>query len=166
MKPALMKSASALAVILLLPLASHVAIDAHWPGAWLFYLPPIVIDLALCGVFASTLRHGREPLISRFARAEQGTLTPELTRYTRNLTRIWSGLFMLMALFAAGLARWGSFAAWSVFTGGISYALIGALFLGEYGYRRWRFPHYRHAPPWTLLRTIRRTGWRRPPPAA
>jgi len=35
--------------------------------------------------------------------------------------------------------------------------LVGALFLGEFAYRRVRFRNYRHHSPLQLLRNVRRT---------
>ena len=41
-------------------------------------------------VFATTLRHGATPLISAFALRVHRTVTPELLRYTRQVTWAWS----------------------------------------------------------------------------
>jgi uncharacterized membrane protein len=150
----------ALLTLVLFTLASHAAVAHHWLGAWLFYLLPVLVNLALCVVFAASLRRERDPLISRFARMEQATLTPELARYTRTLTAIWCGFFLLMAALSASLALWASFALWALFTNLVNYLLIAVLLLGEYGYRLRRFPHYRHAPPWQVLRNIGRCGLR------
>ncbi len=149
-----------LLLLVLYPLASHFAIAQHWAASWLFYVPPILIYLALLTVFGVTLRAGREPLIARFARVEQGTLTPELVRYTRCLTMLWCGFFALMAVASAGLAAWASLSLWSLFTHLVSYLLLASLFIGEVGYRRWRFPQYQHASPWQLLKNIRAAGLR------
>jgi uncharacterized membrane protein len=151
---------SALVWFVVTPLAGYLAATRHWPAAWLFYWPPVLIYLLLCAVFGATLRAGHEPLISRFARIEQGTLTPELARYTRRLTLIWSVFFIVLAMLSASLARWASPATWSLFTNVFSYGLIGTLFVGEYVYRLRRFPHYHHASLWQLLRNIRRSGLR------
>lgn len=152
---------SALALFVLFPFASHYAVHHGWSAAWIFYVLPVLIDLALFGLFAATLRAGHEPLISRFARRERGVLTPELVTYTRLLTQIWSVFFLVMAALAASLALWAPFMLWSLFTSAVSYLLIAALFLGEYVYRLQRFPHYRHASPWQLLRNLQRSGLRR-----
>lgn len=124
---------------------------------WLLYLPPVAINLALCWLFGRTLERGREPLISRFAVMEQGALTPELASYTRTLTWIWTLLFALAAAAAGALALWAGREAWSLFTNFINTALVAALFVGEFAYRRVRFRGYQHHSLLGLLRNVRRT---------
>lgn len=152
--------APALVLLVGYPLASRHALTLELRGAWLATLPPVLVYSALLGVFANTLRPGRVPLISRFAQIEQGELSAELRTYTRRLTLIWCVFFAAMAALALGLAAWAPPAVWSLHTFFVSYLLIALLFLGEYGYRRWRYPHYRHASPWALLRNIHRRGLR------
>jgi uncharacterized membrane protein len=123
------------------------------PRALLFG-PPILINAALCAVFARSLRQGNEPVIAVFARLEQGTLTPELADYTRILTGLWSILFFGLAATALYLAIFASVSAWSWFANCAAYAAVALLFVGEYVYRRMRFPQYRHASLVRLLRNV------------
>ena len=51
------------------------------PSALVFG-PPVALNAAFGIVFARSLRRGREPLISVFARLEQGTLTARARRAT------------------------------------------------------------------------------------
>jgi uncharacterized membrane protein len=150
----------ALLLLVAYPLASRYALSQGWSGAWLATLPPVLVYCALLVFFAATLRPGRVPLISRFAQMEQGELSAELHTYTRRLTIIWCVFFAAMAGLAMGLAAWAPLRIWSLHTFFFSYLLIAMLFFGEYLYRRWRYPHYRHASPWTLLSNIRRHGLR------
>jgi uncharacterized membrane protein len=149
---------SALLLLVVYPLASRYALSHGWNGAWLATLLPVLVYCALLVFFADTLRPGRVPLISRFAQMEQGELSAELRIYTRRLTVIWCVFFAAMAGLAMGLAAWAPLQVWSLHTFFFSYLLIAMLFLGEYIYRRWRYPHYRHASPWQLLQNIRRHG--------
>ena len=127
----------------------------QFPGL-LLYTPPIVINLALCVVFARTLRQGHEPLVSRFARMDRGgQLAPDLARYTRNLTWIWAGFFMLMAAISAALAVTGPLTAWSLFTNILNYLLVVLLFIMEYIYRRVRYRHHPHVSPWQMVLRLR-----------
>lgn len=142
------------------PLASRYVISHELSGAWIATLLPVFIHCALFMLFAATLRPGRIPLISRFAQIEQGELSAELRTYTRRLTVIWCAFFAAMAALALGLAAWAPVDFWFLHTSVTSYLLIAMLFLGEYLYRRWRYPHYSHASPWQLLRNIRRHGLR------
>lgn len=138
---------------------------AH-PGAWLgfigtalalwlltrtgaarlaIYLPSLAIPAALGWLFGSTLREGREPLISGFARlARGGVLAPDLQHYTRRLTQVWTLMFALMVVTALSLILLDRIAWWSLVTNVLNYLLIGLLFAVEYAYRRWRFPHHHH----------------------
>src|SRR5664279_3711525 len=97
---------SALLLLAAYPLASRYVLSHGWNGAWLATLLPVLVYCALFVLFASTLRPGRDPMISRFARIEQGELTAELRAYTRRLTVIWCVFFAGMAGLALGLAVW------------------------------------------------------------
>ena len=127
------------------------------PASWLLYVPPVAINVALCWLFGRTLVARRTPLIARFAMLEQGSLTPELQRYTRTLTWIWTLLFAAAAALSAALALSGNRDAWSLFTNLLNYAAVAFLFLCEYVYRRVRWRHYRHQSPLQLLRNVQRT---------
>ena len=161
----------------LLPLLSTALVLAYpfvvrwalplWPAMppILPMLPPTLIDAWLAWIFGSTLAAGREPLISTFARLERArleghdaALPPELVRYTRTLTILWSAMLLTMAGIAAWLAATGLHDAWAWFTGLVSYLLIGALFFGEYLFRRVRFRNHRHASPVQMVTAIVKAG--------
>jgi uncharacterized membrane protein len=143
----------------MLPAAATFALSlwlaGRFPGL-LLYTPPVVINLALCGVFARTLVGDREPLVTRIARIERsGQLPPDLARYTRNLTRAWAGFFVLMAAISVTLAVTGPLAAWSLFTNILNYLLVALFFILEYLYRRVRYRHHPHASPWQVICRLR-----------
>ena len=142
----------------LAPFAGASLFFLELPGEWVLYLPPIAINLVLSWLFGRTLIAGRVPLIARFALMEQGTLTEELARYTRRLTWLWTLLFAGAALCSLLLAVSGDRDAWSLFTNLANYLLVGALFLGEFVYRRLRYRNYRHQSPLQLLRNVRRVN--------
>lgn len=135
---------------------SSLAAGALHADELVLFLPPIAINLGLALFFASTLARGREPLIAWFARAERGELAPDLNAYTRRLTWIWVGFFLLMAAVSLVLAVTGPRVAWAWFTAVGNYLCVGMLFVGEYVYRRVRFSHYQHASPVRLLGIVRR----------
>jgi uncharacterized membrane protein len=132
------KAGLGIAIALLAPLA-WVSIEG------LLRIPPVVIYLALAAWFGRTLLPGRQPLISGFARLERGELEPDLARYTRLLTAIWSAFFAAMAVASLALALLADAETWSLFTNGVNYLLMALLFFGEYAYRRLRYSQYRHA---------------------
>lgn len=124
-------------------------------GSVLLYAPPLLLNLALCAVFGGTLRRGREPLVSRFARIERGgDLPADLARYTRRVTWAWTAFFVLMAGISLALAVWGSAWLWSLFTNLVNFILVAVFFASEYLYRRVRFRHYTHASPAELIRRL------------
>ncbi len=123
-------------------------------------LPPVVFNAVVGLYFARSLRAGRTPLIECIVLAiHDGRLPdPEVPRYARRLTVSWAvllfGLALLnfvLALLAEPAGLLLSFgiapplrvplAWWSAFANGINYAVIGAFFVGEYAYRRRRFPN-------------------------
>ena len=132
-------------------LVSRFALRSLPDGAafkWAADLPPVLIDLVLCWVFGRTLRRGAEPLITSFARhAHGGALPPERLAYTRRVTLAWTLLFAALAAVAAWLTAFGPQRAWTLFVYVGSPALVAALFLGEFAWRRVRF---RHHPPQRL----------------
>jgi len=143
---------AALIALVAYPFVAAFAIERGLSGA--VHAAPIAINLALAAWFASTLRAGHEPMITRFARAERGTLEADLVAYTRALTWVWVALFVAVAGIGAVLAVAGTRTAWLAFTGAGGYLMVVALFLGGWGYRRWHFRHYRHATPLALVRHV------------
>lgn len=142
------------------------AIVVSWQRepALLLFLPPAAINVAMGLIFATTLRRGGEPLISRYARAERGggALPADLARYTRRLTVVWSTYFFLAAAVGVLLAVFAPLAVWSTFANVVSYVLVAVLFVGEHAFRTRRFAHYDHASLLRLLRTVVRERPLRP----
>ena len=137
-RPAAWLGLAAIAIVLFLWTRSDMARLA-------IYLPSLPIPAALGYVFGSTLRAGREPLISGFARlARGGTLAPDLQHYTRRLTQVWSLMFALMFTVALTLILLDEIHWWSLITNVVNYGVIGLMFAVEYAWRRWRFRHHHH----------------------
>jgi len=111
-------------------------------GAYTLYLPSIVIPALVLSAFAPSLLPGHVPLITRMAESIDGPLSPEQTRYTRAVTWVWTVALCLILLVTLSLLLLWSAEAWSVFANFLSYILLAVLFVGEYGYRRWRFPQH------------------------
>jgi uncharacterized membrane protein len=98
-------------------------------------------------------------MISWFARLVRGTEVPaDLARYTRWSTIVWTAFFASMAAVAAALAVLAAPETWSLFANGIDYLLVGALFVGEYVFRRVRYRHHQHRPLAEVIRTVARAG--------
>ena len=115
---------------------------------------PVLINLALLGTFAVSLRG--VPIIERFARMQLGEdLTEAHQRHCRQVTWAWIVFFGANAAIAAVLAsRQEWIDAWAAYNGGIAYGLMGAMFAVEYVLRQYRFREYGEGVADRLLRRI------------
>lgn len=107
-------------------------------SAGLTFYTPVAVNALLFVGFASTLVR-TPPMVERFARLHEDTLTDAQIRWCRLWTYIWSAFFVLNGGVAGYLAATQQLHAWTLFTSLISYVLIGALFAVEYAIRRIRF---------------------------
>jgi uncharacterized membrane protein len=126
---------------------------------------PILINAALCFVFARTLQARHQPLIARIISVLEGPqrLTlPRVERYARSLTWAWAFVLGLQAcvllvvvacsvpeglLATLGVAppfAISSLWRWYLHLG--SYALVLSFLVLEYAFRRWHLRHIPHAP--------------------
>lgn len=130
-------------------------------GLAALYVPPAVIPAALGLLFATSLRTGETPLVTRFARQmHDGPLPDDLVAYTRRVTQLWC--FVCAALFVSAVvfALWASPAVWSLMTNVIHYFVLGAVFVAEFLYRRIRFSHYEHSGLLQYLQRLAHTRLR------
>ena len=102
-------------------------------------LYPLLVNGAMLAVFAASLIHP-PTVIERLARLQHPDLPPEGVRYTRRVTQIWCGFFVINGSIIAALALLHAHRAWTWYTGLISYLLMGALLAGEWLYRRLYLP--------------------------
>ncbi len=121
-------------------------------------LVPVVVNLALLVAFARTLVTG-PPLVETFARMQVPDLPPDEVRYCRSVTGIWCVFFLTNGAVCARLAWVGPTWLWTLYTGLVSYLLIGLLFAAEFVVRAWRFGRYAGTPVEPLFRRLFR-----PPP--
>jgi uncharacterized membrane protein len=128
-----------LPVPLLLALAAAAAFLAWFRGATSVLWYPVAVNGALLAVFAVSLRFP-PPIIERLARLREPDLDARGVRYTRRVTQVWCGFFAANAAIAAitaiRAAATGDQALWAFYNGFLAYALMGALFLGEWLVRR------------------------------
>jgi uncharacterized membrane protein len=110
----------------------------------LVFIPPLAAFAFMAFFFGRTLRAGSEPLINRIARKEHPDLPQDMARHARWLTGVWTACFALLFLAALALCTFLPLEAWSRWVQLLGYAVPGALFLGEYVYRRRRFAHSAH----------------------
>jgi uncharacterized membrane protein len=130
-------------------------------GAPFLFLPSILIPALLAWFFASTLRPGRESLITAVARAARPDTPDYLLRYSRTLTVLWTLLFAAMALWDGLLAAFAPQSWWSFMANLANYLLVGAFVVGEYVFRRLRFRDYAHPGFAEYVRIVAKTDPRR-----
>jgi uncharacterized membrane protein len=142
------KIAVILMVLLLIKLAASYS-DNHWsrpllmagvvyfgfamwsnnPVSLRFY--PALVNGMMLVIFSWSLL-SPPSLIERLARLQHPELPPEGICYTRRVTQVWCGFFIVNGIIALATARWSSFEVWSLYNGMIAYLLMGILMGGEY----------------------------------
>lgn len=125
-------------------------------------LVAMLLNLAVAVRFALTLRPGRLPLITRYARCDRAGLPPEGEAYTRRLTWAWTGLLTAFALLH-GLSLSDLWPMAAV-ARGQAIAFV-ALFLGEHVLRSLVMPQLGIATPWRTLAAIWHSSTRRGEPS-
>lgn len=95
---------------------------------------PVVISLTVAAIFGASLLWP-PTIVERFARMREPELTPAAIAYLRGVTQVWLLFLLANAAIAAALGLWGSLHLWTLWTGLVSYLLMGALFLGELAWR-------------------------------
>jgi anaerobic C4-dicarboxylate transporter len=138
---------------------------------------PVIINLALCVLFARTLKPGSEPLIARLIAVIESparVALPRVAGYARALTWVWAIVLGAQALLLTALivcAVPGGLLArlriaspfaiaaddWRWFLIFGSYATVLALLVLEYAFRRWYLRHIAHVSlPVFMSRLVRR----------
>lgn len=106
-------------------------------SALLWY--PAAINVFLLAVFSYSLINPPS-IIENFARLREPDLPESAVHYTRRVTQIWCGFFIINGLLAGWTAQFSSPKIWALYNGFIAHLLIGVVFLGEwivrYFYRR------------------------------
>jgi len=92
---------------------------------------PVAVSLIVAGIFAASLVYPPS-FIERIARLREPDLPAEGVRYTRRVTQVWVGVLLINAAICAGTALWASVAVWTLWTGLLSYGLLGLVFGIEY----------------------------------
>ena len=86
-----------------------------------------------------------------------------LRRYTRQLTMLWTGIFVAMVIWDAALATLAPDGWWSFMANCGNYVLIGATVAIEYLFRRLRFRDFHHPGFAEYLKIVVRSNPRRIP---
>jgi uncharacterized membrane protein len=105
---------------------------AIWNNALLpLKLYPVLVNLGMLAVFGYSL-YAPPSVIERMARLSDPALPAYAVAYTRRVTQVWCGFFVINGTLAMVTAIWASAAVWSLYNGVLAYVLMGCLFAGEY----------------------------------
>jgi uncharacterized membrane protein len=113
---------------------------------------PFMISLTFITTFGMSLK--TTPIIERFARLQDPTLSEAEARYCRKLTIAWMFVLFANSVLVLCAAFVENALLWSILVGPASYALLGSPFVVEYPYRKWRFRKFNDKNP--IDRLLRR----------
>jgi uncharacterized membrane protein len=115
---------------ILLALASWGLRQTHW---LLYY--PVLVNALLLLLFVYSLRFP-PTVIERLARISDPELPATGIVYTRRVTQVWCGFFVINGAIALATCLIGDITLWTLYNGGISYLLMAGLMGGEWLVRR------------------------------
>jgi uncharacterized membrane protein len=96
---------------------------------------PIFVSLVFFAVFAFSVIYP-PTIVERIARLEDPDLPPKGVIYTRKVTLVWCGFFLVNATISLLTIWHGDPWLWSLYNGGIIYVLMGLLMVAEMAVRR------------------------------
>lgn len=120
------------AAALALVLAAASFLSERWGPLKLY---PALVNAVLFGLFAMSLWRGPS-VVERLARLREPDFPPAAVAYTRRVTQVWCGFFVVNGVVAAVTALWASAAVWALYNGLLSYVAMGLLMGGEMLVRR------------------------------
>jgi uncharacterized membrane protein len=98
-------------------------------------LYPALVNLVMLGLFGMSLWRGPS-VVERVARLRDPDFPPAAVVYTRRVTQVWCGFFVVNGLVAVATALWASTAVWTLYNGLLSYIAMGVLMGVEWLVRR------------------------------
>ena len=122
----------------------------------LYVTQHVAIHAALATVFGTTLRAGREPLITALARRVHDGLTPDMVSYSRKVTLAWAIYFVAMGLVSIALFVLAPFDVWATFANFGTPVSMAVLFVGEYVLRYRLHPEFERATLGAAMRAYSR----------
>ncbi|MEE9331848.1 MAG: hypothetical protein V3U89_06410 [Methylophilaceae bacterium] len=107
---------------------------------WVYWLVHESVQLLLLITFARTLMPGQQPLCTQFAQMAHGSLSPEHTTYSRQVTIAWVLFFAAILLTSNYLFFFYPIKTWSIFVNFAYLPLVTMMFIVEYMVRKWALP--------------------------
>ena len=139
------RALAVLAAVLALGLALRAASGGAISSERLWLLQHVGVHLGLATWFAFTLASRSLPLITRLAQRVHRSLTPAMTRYTRQVTRAWAIYFAAMAALSILVYLLAPFAWWATFANLLTPLAAVLMFAGEFALRYRLHPEFERA---------------------
>jgi uncharacterized membrane protein len=95
---------------------------------------PVLVSLFFLCLFAGSLAQ-EQSIVERLARRIDPHLPPQGVRYTRRVTQAWCVFFVANIALTLWSIELGE-KAWAIYSGCVSYLLMGGMFAGEWLIRR------------------------------
>lgn len=108
----------------------------------MYWYPNMISGIMLI-IFAGSL-FGEQTVIERFARLQNPNLPLHAVTYTRNVTKIWTFFFIFNIIVTTTLILLENYRLWALFSGVISYILMGIIMSVEYCVRKIVMKKYKH----------------------
>ena len=89
------------------------------------------MNLVMLVVFGGSLWTAM-PVVERLARLREPDLSPVGVRYTRRVTQVWCGFFIINGAIALFTVLHADIRLWTLWNGMIAYLLMGTLMAGEW----------------------------------
>lgn len=116
--------------------AMVLAVASFWGNQVLpLKLYPLLVNVVLLCVFSISLAYP-PTVIERLARMQEPDLPPAGVAYTRRVTQVWCGFFVVNGAISLLTVFWATDAGWALYNGMVSYLLMGVLFVGEWMLRK------------------------------
>lgn len=87
---------------------------------------PVIINLLMLGLFFSSLWQSQS-FVERLARLKEPNLNARGIRYTRAVTQVWCGVFVVNIIITTAFILRQNYEYWALYSGVISYVLIACV---------------------------------------
>ncbi len=125
-------------------LLCSVLLASYDMALYVLYLPPVIIPLLILSVFIKSLLPGHVALVTDIGEKARGPLSSEMRFYTKKVTWLWVIVLSAIVTLSTLLPWLSSDFVWSLFSNILNYVFVASLFIGEFIYRKYRFPNHSH----------------------
>lgn len=126
-------------------------------------VPHALIYLGLLLIFGTTLRPGRDAIITALARRMYGVIPEDMVVYTRRVTWAWCGYFTFQLATSLLLFLTAPLIVWSFFVNVLNLPLFAVLFIAEQSLRPFFLrdaPRHSAADVLRMIGLIKDSAWR------